>query len=127
MKGINSYLVEGAKLLIRARTKPINNVQKVMYGSKPVDGGNFIFTNQEKDLFVSKDPNSAHFIKPLISAREFLNGTNRWCLWLKDISPKELKSMPLVLERVQKVKEFRVKSKKNQLGKLLISQHYLLR
>jgi hypothetical protein len=109
---INPYLVPSGNILVTSRTKPIANVPSMIYGSKPVDDGNFIFTDIEKRNFLTIQPNAKKFFKPLLSAREYLNGENRWCLWLKDAKPEELRNMPLVLERINSVRTFRLASSK---------------
>jgi len=111
-KNINPYLIDFADILIQNRTKPLCNVPEMNKGSQPTDDGNFIFTDDEKNQFLNAEPNANKFIKPLISAREFLHNEKRWCLWLKDATPSEIKSMPEVLKRVEKVREFRLKSRK---------------
>ncbi len=110
VKNINPYLANAKDLLITRQSKPINNVPKMAFGNMPLDGGSFLFTNEEKEQFVMKEPKSHKFFFPLISAREFLNKKKRWCLWLVDISPQELRTMPKVLERVEAVKQFRLAS-----------------
>ena len=112
VKNISPYLVEGSDSIVLSRSQPISNVPKMRYGSKPVDNGNYIFSDDEVEVFLQEEPRAKKYIRPLISAREYLSGINRWCLWLKDASPSDLKSMPCILERVQKVKEFRRRSKK---------------
>lgn len=114
VKNINPYLVEGKDIWVESRTKPICAVPKMMYGSKPVDDGNLFLTDSEKDELLSKEPNAQKFIRPVLSGDEFLNGKNRWCLWLVDADLKELKSMPLIWKRIEAVKEFRLKSTKKQ-------------
>jgi len=106
-KNITPYLVEGRDISIVSRTNTINNVPKMVYGNKPVEGGNLIFSESEKKAFLEIEPKALKFIKPLISAREFLHGDDRWCLWLVNVSPTELREMPRVLERIKKVKEMR--------------------
>jgi N-6 DNA Methylase len=113
-KNINPYLVEGKDLWIESRTNPLCDVPKMMYGSKPVDDGNLFFDDDEIKEFLLKEPNAEPWIKPVISSHEFLNGKNRWCLWLKDILPNELQLLPEVLKRVEKVKNFRKQSTKAQ-------------
>ncbi len=76
----------------------------------PLDGGNLLFTDDEKKEFISKEPQAEKLFLPLISAREFLNNQKRWCLWLVDASPKELKSMKEVFKRIEAVKKFRLAS-----------------
>jgi len=109
---INQYLLDAPNILINSRSTPLSNVPPMQYGSKPVDDGNLLLSEKDKAELLSVEPDAKGYIKPLISAKEFLNGKNRWCLWLESISPSELKQMPFVLARVQKVKEFRLKSTK---------------
>jgi hypothetical protein len=80
------------------------------FGNMPLDGGNLLLTDEEKNELLSKEPEATKFIKPLISAREFLNNEKRWCLWLVNAVPSELRKLPLVLERIEKVKQFRLAS-----------------
>ena len=117
-KNINPYLVDAKNIFVDRRQNVICNVPEMNFGNMPADGGEFLFTDEEKNEFVAKEPKSEKFFKPLISAYEFLNGHNRWCLWLQDINPTELKSLPLVLERVQKVKAIREKSSRPQLANI---------
>lgn len=107
---INPYLVGGNELLLDNRSKPLCNVPEMYLGNVPRDDGNFIFTNEEKKDFLKIEPNSVKFFRPLIGGKEFLNNTYRWCLWLKDVLPDELKKLPEVLKRVENVKKFRLNS-----------------
>jgi len=110
-KNLNPYLIDAQDLVIGKRTKPICEVNKMSFGNMPLDGGNLIMNNGEYLKFIQEEPNSIDFILPLISAKEFLNNKERWCLWLEDVSPTILRRMPKVIERVEKVKEFRLSSK----------------
>jgi hypothetical protein len=113
VKTINPYLVEGSKTLIQKRTNPISNIPKMTKGSSPTDGGYLIInTLEEKEELINSYPDIAKYIRKYTGGREFINNIERWCLWLKDISPTELKKMPKVLERVNLVKEMRLKSSK---------------
>ncbi|MCZ8049833.1 MAG: class I SAM-dependent DNA methyltransferase [Microcystis aeruginosa K13-05] len=109
-KNINPYLINANNILVFNRKYPLCNVPNMMYGNKPTDGGNFILSEEEKNTLVSKNPLLIKFIRPFISAREFLNGGKKWCLWLLDIKPNELKNIPEILERVEAVKQLRAKS-----------------
>ncbi len=111
-KNINPYLVEGKDTLIISRTNPINQVSPMYKGSQPTDGGYFLFTDQEKNDFIKKEPEAKKYIMPFLSAHEFINGEKRWCLWLVDATPADLKKMPLVLDRITGVKQIRLKSTK---------------
>jgi hypothetical protein len=109
-KNINPYLVDAKDILIDKNSNPICNIPRMSFGNMPLDGGNLLFTDEEKKAFIIKEPKAEKFIKPLISAYEFLNGKKRWCLWLVDAEPNELKQMPEVLKRAELVKKFRLDS-----------------
>jgi hypothetical protein len=112
VKNINPYLVEGNDIIILKRTKPLNDIPEITFGSKPVDGGHLILSDEEKDDIIRKEPTSSKYIKPLISGKEYLNNKHRWCLWLTDITPKDLKELKEIYKRVDAVKQFRLNSKK---------------
>lgn len=111
VKNINPYLVDAKDILIEKKSNPICNVPKMSFGNMPLDGGHLLLTDSEKNEFLLKEPEAEKFIKPLISAYEFLNGGNRWCLWLVDAEPNEIKKMPEILKRVELVRKFRLDSK----------------
>lgn len=110
-KSINPYLVDGNVVLVRNQTKPLCHVPAMMYGNKPTDNGNFIFSDNEKSAFLSSEPAAEKWVRRFIGANDFINNENRWCLWLEDISPDELRQMPEMVKRIQKVAEFRSASK----------------
>ena len=111
VKNINPYLANAEDLIIERRSQPICNVPKMAFGNMPLDGGNLIIDDIEKDEFLLQEPKAKPYVLPLISAREFLNNKKRWCLWLENINPNELRQMSTVLERVEAVKQFRLASK----------------
>lgn len=113
-KNINPYLVDAKDLLISSISNPICNVPKMSFGNMPLDGGNLILSDEEKSEFLVKEPKAGKYILPLISAFEFLNGKKRWCLWLVDAEPSELRQMPEVMKRIEQVKKFRLKSSRTQ-------------
>jgi hypothetical protein len=106
-KNITPYLMQGGDIFVTSRSNSICNVPEIVWGNKPVDGGNLLFTDEEKNEFLQKEPNAKNFIRPLLSAKEFLNGENRWCLWLANVEPREIREMPFVMERIKKVKDMR--------------------
>lgn len=112
-KNINPYLIDAPDILIERRSETICVAPKMYKGSQPTDDGNLLLSKQEKDDLIKSDPSIAKFIRPFISAHEFLNGLERYCLWLVECDPKELKAMPLVMERIENVRKMRLKSKKN--------------
>lgn len=118
VKNISPYLIEGDDVFAIKRKKPICSVPEISFGSMPNDDGNLIFTDDEKREFLKVEPLSEKYIKPLLSAREYLNGQNRWCLWLPEIKPEELHKLPNVFSRVKAVKEFREKSTREATRKL---------
>ncbi len=109
---INPYLMDAPVVWIEKRKMPICNVSKINKGSQPTDGGNLIISVEEYDDFIKKEPNAKKFIKEFLGADEFINGRKRYCLWLVDASPAELRKMPLVMKRVEAVKEMRSSSNK---------------
>ncbi|MFN6096091.1 MAG: type IIL restriction-modification enzyme MmeI, partial [Dolichospermum sp.] len=117
VKNINPYLTEGNDLIILKRNQPICNIPEMLKGSQPTDGGNLLMTEEEKVEYVIQEPSGEKFIKPFISADEFLNGKKRWCFWLKDIQPHELKKLPLLSDRVSKVRKMRLSSTKQSTVK----------
>jgi hypothetical protein len=117
-KNINPYLVDAKSVFIEKRRTPICKVPEISFGSMPNDGGNFLFTEEEKNIFLQKEPNAEKFFRPLISAHEFLNGQNRWCLWLKDANPTEIKSSKLIIERIENVKKLRSQSSRESTQRL---------
>ncbi len=110
VRNINPYLIDGRDIVIENNSNPICNVPKMSFGNMPLDGGNLLLSNEEKNELVSKDPVAKKFIKPLISAQEFLNNGKRWCIWLVNAEPSEIKRIPQIMERVEAVKQFRLKS-----------------
>ena len=118
VKHINAYLVTGEDIFVENRRTPICPVPEIVFGSMPNDGGNFLFTEKEKDEFLKAELNAKPYMKELISAKEYLNGDRRYCLWLKDIEPNVLKTLPKVLERVENVKRLRTESTRKETREL---------
>ncbi len=115
---INPYLLDAKDVFIEKKRKPICNIPEISFGNMPNDGGHLLLSDEEKIAFLQKEPAAEKFIKPLLSAKEFLNGKNRWCLWLKEIQPYELGKLKEVLKRVKAVKEHRSKSDRLATNKL---------
>lgn len=109
-KNINPYLVDAPNVLIGKRTKPISKVPPMSFGNMPLDGGNLLLSEEEREEFLQKEPDAEKFVLPLISAYEFLNGKKRYCLWLVDAEPSELKKLPEILKRIDEVRKFRMNS-----------------
>lgn len=107
---INPYLMDAPEIFIESRKRPLCSVPQITKGCQPTDGGNLIIEDDELESFIAREPNAKPYIKRLIGAREFINNQKRWCLWLVGISPAELRKMPLVIERVEKVRAMRLSS-----------------
>lgn len=107
VSNINPYLVDAKDILIGSRNMPICDVPQMNFGNMPLDGGNLLLTDTEKIEAISNDPRVEKFIKQLISAREYINGEKRWCLWLVDANPAEIRKIPFIVDRIKGVKQFR--------------------
>ena len=110
VKYINGYLLDAGNIFIESRTTPIENVFEIGIGNKPIDGGYYLFDEEEMISFIKSEPNSKKYFRKWYGAQEFINRKNRFCLWLGDATPSELRSMPNVLKRVQAVRDFRLSS-----------------
>ncbi|MFK7906947.1 MAG: class I SAM-dependent DNA methyltransferase, partial [Chitinophagales bacterium] len=111
-KSINPYLIEGSNILIQKRRKPISSVIEMTKGSSPTDGGFLLLSDEEKNNLVTGYPNAKNLIKRYVGSREFINNIPRWCLWLKNVSPKDFKSITPIMQRIKGVRVMRLKSKK---------------
>ena len=109
---INPYLIDAGNIIISAIRTPLCNCPEMIYGSKPVDGGNLLLNGNEKRELILAEPKAKKWIRPFLNSEEFLHNKPRYCLWLVDCPPSELKSMPLVLKRVAAVKLQRESSAK---------------
>ncbi|MFA4943840.1 MAG: DNA methyltransferase [Lentisphaeria bacterium] len=121
VRNISPYLVEGPDTAIVNRQKPLCAVPEIGIGNKPIDGGNYLFTAAEKDAFLKLQPEAAPYFRPWIGSAEFINGWQRWCLWLGDCPPGELRKMPEVMKRIEAVREFRLASKSPPTQKLALT------
>jgi hypothetical protein len=110
-KHINAYLVDGPNVIVEGRNKSLCDVPQMVYGNKPVDGGNLIINANEYEEFIATEPLSVKYIKRLIGAKEFLHNIPRYCLWLKDAEPSDIAKMPLVRERIMRCREMRLASR----------------
>lgn len=116
---INPYLLEGPDVLIESRKRPLCNVPNVVFGNMPNDGGYLSdYTTEQKNVIVAKYPDAKPLFKRFVGATEFLHNKERWCLWLKDISPNIIKKIPAVLEAVASVQKMREASNREATRKL---------
>ena len=118
VKNINAYLVEADNVFVESRNKPLCSVPEIGIGNQPIDGGNYLFTEDEKNEFIAKEPLSEKWFRPWIGSQEFINRYYRYCLWLGDCPPNELRKMPECMKRVQAVMNLRMESKRVSTKKL---------
>lgn len=105
---INAYLIDSADVFVENRTKPLCEVPQMGIGSQPIDNGNFLFeTKEEMDAFIANEPRAKDYFHLWYGSREFIAQNPRYCLYLGDCTPGELKSMPSCLARVRAVQDFR--------------------
>ena len=105
---LNPYLRSGKTVFIENISNPICPVTKMTTGNRPADGGHLIIEAEEYDDFIRREPKARKYIKRLTGAAEFINNKDRYCLWLVDVSPKELRSMPLVMNRIELCRQARL-------------------
>ncbi|MDE6425361.1 MAG: class I SAM-dependent DNA methyltransferase [Ruminococcus sp.] len=118
VKNISPYLVNANNILIERRKKPVCDVPPITKGCQPTDSGNLIIEESDYADFIKKEPKAKKYIKKLVGAKEYINNLNRYCLWLVGVSPTELRSMPLVMQRIEKCKEMRLNSTDKATQKL---------
>lgn len=112
VRRINPYLTAGPDVLVVPGPEPLCELlPTVGYGNKPTDGGFLILTEQER-LELNSDAVLQKYLRPYIGARELLHGNPRWCLWLVDLEPADLKKSPELKRRIDGVRSSRLASKK---------------
>lgn len=114
---INAYLIEADNIFIEAQSKPICDVPILMNGGKPTEGGNLILTEEEKDDLLKKEPQAVSLIRPYMMGKDFIQRKPRYCLWLVNASPSELRKCPAIMERIEKVRQYRLESPKEATKK----------
>ena len=110
---INGYLLDSPSVFIEKRMRPISDVPEISLGGQPIDDGNLTLTEEEKDLLIQEEPDAQQFIRPYMMGSDFIQRKPRYCLWLKGANPAELKKCTKVLERVKKVRDFRMQSNRS--------------
>ena len=113
---LSPYLFDGGglgdpHLVVREASSPVNGMPKLVIGSKPIDGGHYIFTGEERAAFLREEPGAESWLRPYVGAREFLQGGDRWILRLAESPPEAMRALPKVRERVARVRQYRLASK----------------
>jgi hypothetical protein len=117
-KNINPYLVAADDVIVDSRTTPICEVPQMSFGSMPNDGGFLLLDSNERKELLGIEPAAKKYIRPFLGSQEFINNQERWCIWLVDVSPVEMRMMPEIMKRIEKVKENRFQSKREATKKL---------
>jgi hypothetical protein len=112
VENINGYLTGAPDVFVETHLSSICNAPEMHRGSQPTDDGNLIFTEEEKSEFLKQEPQAAKYIRPFMMGKDFIQRKTRYCLWLVDANPSELKKCPNVIKRIEAVRDFRLKSKK---------------
>ena len=122
VNNINGYLLDAPNVFVDNRSLPVCNVQKMDFGSMPNDGG-FLsdYSKEEMEVIVQKYPSAKLLFKKIVGAQEFINKKERYCLWLKNISPAFYKNIPPIYDAVSKVYQLRSESKREATKKLATS------
>lgn len=118
VRNINAYLLEADNVFVDSRSKPICAVPEIGIGNKPIDGGFYLFLKDEMEDFIKREPAAAKWFMPWYGSQEFINRNPRYCLWLGNCPPNELRKMPECMKRVEAVRDFRLSSKSAGTRKL---------
>ena len=112
VENINPYLVAANNVFIEDRQKPICDVPFLQNGGKPTEGGNLILTEEEKVDLLKVEPESVKFLRPYMMGYDFIQRKPRYCIWLVNADPSTFKNCSKIMERVQRVREYRLNSPK---------------
>jgi len=115
---INPYLIDAPNVFIESRNKPLCNVPEIGIGNKPIDDGNYLFTEEERKAFLRREPQAKKWFRPWVGSDELINGYRRYCLWLGDCQPSELRQIPEAMKRIEAVRKFRQASKSEGTRKI---------
>jgi hypothetical protein len=107
---INGYLIDGENVFVESRQHPLCDVPEIGIGNKPIDGGLYLFKDDEKEAFIKKEPGAEKYFKRWYGSDEFINRRPRWCLWLGDANPVELLKLPECMKRIEAVRNYRLAS-----------------
>jgi hypothetical protein len=117
-KNINPYLTDAPDVFIKSRSHPLCAAPEMGIGNKPIDGGNYLFTEEEKEAFIAKEPRAEKWFRLWIGSEEFIQGQRRYCLWLGDCPAEELRRLPEARKRVEAVRQYRLASRSEGTRKI---------
>ncbi len=112
VQNINPYLTEGPNLIVAKRSSPISLLEPVSYGSKAVDGGFLVVSDDEKDKIIKSYPALEKYLKRFVGSNELIKDLSRWCFWIEDIEYQKVKENPIIKKRLEGVYQFRKKVKR---------------
>lgn len=107
---ISPYLIAGPDLVLPSRTEQPQGMPHMTKGSQPTDGGFLILSDDERLDLVTREPIAQQWVRPYMGGEDFINGKTRWCLWLKDVSPSDLRKSSVVMKRIEGVRSSRLES-----------------
>lgn len=116
-RNINAYLVDAVDVFIENRTRPLFPVPAMRFGSMPRDGGHLLMDDSEREELLRDEPMAQDYVRPFVGAHGFLNGERRWCVWFDKRDPTVLRDLPILRQRVEKVRQFRLSSKASSTRK----------
>ncbi|HDX8921291.1 TPA: class I SAM-dependent DNA methyltransferase [Klebsiella michiganensis] len=127
VNNISPYLIEGSNIAVLAKSKPmVKGVPPLLFGNKPTDGGFLLMNRAERDTLLRLEPQAARWIKKVLGADEFLNGKERWCLWLVDATENDIQAMPEVQKRIEKIRALRIKAGHSAALKMADKPHIFM-
>ncbi len=109
---INAYLIDAPSVFVESRNKSICDVPQMVYGNKPVDGGFLFLSAEDKNEAIAKEPKVAAYIKRIYGSVEYINNKERYCLWLVNATPTDIRNSPFIRNRIEQVRQFRLCSPK---------------
>ncbi len=115
---INAYLVDAPEVFIESRSKQICDAPKMSYGSMPIENGHLVFSDDEKKELEDKEPEAIKYLRKYVGGYEFLNNVPRWCIWMVDTNPAEIRKFSSLMERVEETKSYRLSSSREATNKL---------
>lgn len=122
-KNISCYLTDNYSTFVESRKQTISKIPKMSFGNMPNDGGNLILSKQEKDLLLKSNPEAGKFIRLLLGSQEYIRGEKRWCLWINPMNVNEAQNIPFIMDRINKVKSYRLMSKRAATKKLALTPY----
>ena len=123
VKNINAYLVNADNIIVYKRSKPLSKLNEMSFGSMPNDGGNLLLTEDEKNKLIENYPKTKNLIKNFSGSQEFINGQNKYCLWITDENKDLAIANPIIKEKIEKCQSHREKSDREATNKLSSVPH----